>query len=461
MKRRTFLKTAVASSAMLTTAPFSQMLFASPTSRLHAQKTRLNLIPGESATEVWSFQKNAFSPVLVAEQGEELSILVKNDIDQNMTVHWHGVRVPNAMDGVPHLTQKPILEGESFRYQFASHDAGTYWYHPHTNSAEQLGRGLLGALIIKEPKAYPVDADQTIVIKDWLLDRRFQIDDDFKNWHEMSHAGRWGNVTTANGLYRPAFSFAPHSRVRLRIINGCTARDFTPDFSQFEHATLIAIDGHPVPPQPYKPWLIGSGMRIDVVVDVPATQKPLIVVDRTNGVFNNQMTAQLFSIQPKGRAIRASRLQTPPPALPENPLAKPNLNLAKEHEVVLKGGMMGLGMMRGMMSQVFWSINDFSMKESSDNKKPILSLKKNQSYLFKMVNDTSFAHPIHFHGHTFQVLSFNQKALKNPYWSDTVFLNPRESADIAFVADNEGLWMFHCHILGHQVSGMMGVIEVA
>ena len=364
------------------------------------------------------------------------------------------------MDGVPNLTQKPILKGTRFQYRFASPDAGTYWYHPHTNSAEQLGRGLLGALIIKEPKEYPVDADQIIVIKDWLLNRRFQIDEDFDNMHELSHAGRWGNITTANGVYRPTFSFPPHSRIRLRLINGSSSRDLTPDFSAFEHATLIAIDGHPVPPQPYKPLLVASGMRLDVVLDIPTGNQPLTVFDQTTGVFSSEMTSHLFSIRAKGRAVRASRLKALPPALPENPLAKPNLNLAKTHQVVLKGGMMSLGMMRGMMTKVFWAINDTFMKETSDYQKPIFSLKKNQSYIFKVVNDSNFAHPIHFHGHTFQILSFNQKPLNNPYWSDTVFLKPYEQADIAFVADNQGLWMFHCHILGHQVSGMMGVIEV-
>ena len=461
MQRRTFLKTALASSTLLATNPVEAVnSLQSSKSKLHAQETAIKMIPNLNDVEIWSFEKGGFAPTLTAEQGQELSVIVKNDVDQQMTVHWHGIRVPNTMDGVPYLTQKPILRGNSFHYQFASDDAGTYWYHTHTNSVEQLGRGLLGALIIKEPKEYPVDEDHVIVLNDWLLNKQAKIDEDFDNKHAMSHSGRWGNITTANGKYRPVFFFQPHSRVRLRLINSSTARSFIPSFEGLENVTLIAIDGHPIVPRPYQPLFIAPGMRFDVVVDIPSSQNAFRISDQNKGVFSTDATSKLFYIQPKGSAKRASMMKKIPDALPENPLAKPNLNLAKTHQIQLKGGMMGIGMIEAMRG-VFWSINDEFMSKAIDYEKPILSLKKNQSYLFQIENQSNFEHPIHFHGHTFQILSYNNQKLKNPYWSDTIYLKPYEKADIAFVADNPGLWMFHCHILSHQVSGMMGVIEVA
>lgn len=110
-------------------------------------------------TDVWSYNAGVPGPEIRVRQGERLRIRVENQLTQATTVHWHGVRVPNAMDGVPFLTQKPIAPGEEFVYEFDVPDAGTYWYHPHHHSAEQVGRGLSGALIVEEIEPLLVDRD--------------------------------------------------------------------------------------------------------------------------------------------------------------------------------------------------------------------------------------------------------------------------------------------------------------
>src|SRR4051812_25940032 len=114
---------------------------------------------GESfpATDVWCYSGSLPGPEIRVRQGARVRISLDNQLAEDTTVHWHGIRVPNAMDGVPDLTQPPIAPGGSFMYEFAVPDAGTYWYHPHDHSSEQVGRGLAGAFIIEEPDPPPID----------------------------------------------------------------------------------------------------------------------------------------------------------------------------------------------------------------------------------------------------------------------------------------------------------------
>lgn len=121
-------------------------------------------LTGKGDVDVWTYDGSVPGPTLRLRQGEPVRIIVENGLDQDTTVHWHGIRLPNAMDGVPGLTQPPIRPGESFVYEFTPPDAGTFWYHPHTNSLEQLGRGLAGALIVEEGE--PVLVDRELL---WVL----------------------------------------------------------------------------------------------------------------------------------------------------------------------------------------------------------------------------------------------------------------------------------------------------
>jgi FtsP/CotA-like multicopper oxidase with cupredoxin domain len=111
-------------------------------------------------TAVWGFNEQLPGPTLRASRGDQLHLAVRNDLPQESAVHWHGLRVPNAMDGVPRVTQHPIAPGGSFDYRFELRDSGTYWYHPHQASFEQVSRGLYGALIVAEEKPPQVDRDE-------------------------------------------------------------------------------------------------------------------------------------------------------------------------------------------------------------------------------------------------------------------------------------------------------------
>ncbi|MDH5579586.1 MAG: multicopper oxidase domain-containing protein, partial [Betaproteobacteria bacterium] len=149
-----------------------------------------------------------------------------------------------------------------------------------------------------------------------------------------------------------------------------------------------------------------------------------------------------------------------PPRLANNPLAEPDLRAAERHDIVFTGGMMGD--MRGLQRGMAWAVNGVANGCGDDGLpfEPLLVLRKGRSCVLRLVNDTQWHHPTHLHGHSFRVLTRNGAPTRHREWLDTVMLDPRERVEIAFVADNPGDWMLHCHVLEHQASGMMTCIRV-
>jgi FtsP/CotA-like multicopper oxidase with cupredoxin domain len=410
-------------------------------------------------TDVWSYNAEIPGPEIRVRQGERLRVRVENQLTQATTVHWHGVRVPNAMDGVPFLTQKPIAPGEKFVYEFDVPDAGTYWYHPHHHSAEQVGRGLSGALIVEEIDPLLVDRDVVWVLGDWRLARNASIVNDFGNQMEVTMAGRIGNTVTINGRVPETISVRSGERWRLRLINAAPARIFALEFR--DHKPLIvALDGQPVEPHepPERRVVLGPAMRADLVLDMigqPGAASP--VVDGFDSDLNYKLVDLAYSNEP---SVRRAPLD-PPSRMRANTMPEPNLDTADKHAVTLEGGMMsGRGMMMGMGGHgMGWSINGVSA--SGHDMAPMITLARGSSCILAVRNETAWYHPIHLHGHSFRVISRSGQPTRDREWLDTVLIPPRETAEIAFVADNPGDWMFHCHILDHQDSGMMAVIRVA
>lgn len=144
--------------------------------------------------DVWAYNELVPGPPLRVRQGERVRIAVENRLAEETTAHFHGIRLPNAMDGVPHLTQQPIAPGQTFSYDFSVPDAGTYWYHSHQRSAEQVGRGLYSAFIVEERESIRVDRDVVWLLSDWRLLPNGQISNDFRNMHDMAHNGRVGTL---------------------------------------------------------------------------------------------------------------------------------------------------------------------------------------------------------------------------------------------------------------------------
>jgi FtsP/CotA-like multicopper oxidase with cupredoxin domain len=429
--------------------------------------------PGEALADsgkpipAWTYGGSVPGPQLRVRQGERVRVLVENRLPQPTTVHFHGVRLPNAMDGVPHLTQHPIAPGARFTYEFDAVDAGTYWYHSHEQSAEQLERGLYGSFVVEEREPPAVHRDLTWVLDDWRITAEGRLAEAFNNAHDMSHAGRIGNVITVNGSVQERFAVRAGERLRLRLVNAANARIFALRFTG-HRPVVIAVDGQPVPP--HEPVdarvVVAPGMRCDVVLD--ATGAPGARYD-VQDLFYPREQYVLMELAYEQQPRIADTLP-PLQALPPNPLAEPDLQVAGEHEIVFAGGMMGTMHealldgrrtdLRGLLRQgKAWAINGHVAHGHA--MQPMLKLARGRSYVLRMVNDTRWHHPIHLHGHTFRVLRRNGVPTPHREWQDTVLMAPNERVDIAFVADNPGGWMFHCHILEHQDGGMMGVIEVA
>ena len=419
-------------------------------------------------TVVWAYNASVPGPPLRLQQGDRFKIAVENKLAEETTVHFHGIRLPNVMDGAPHLTQKPIASGATFNYEFDLPDAGTYWYHPHVNSAEQVGRGLSGAFIIEERQPIQVDRDVVWLLSDWRLLSDAQISDDFRNMHDMAHNGRVGNTVTMNGRIRETFAVRSGERIRLRLINAANARIFGLTFAG-HRPRVIALDGHPV--EPHEPAdgrvILGTAMRIDLILDM--TGKPGERFQVTDTFYRN-LGYRLLELAYGDEVVRERPLESPI-TLPENTVPEPDMTSAERHEITFNGGMMGQMMMRDrgmgagmnmmemMHTRKIWFINGTAI--TGHVMEPMLTLKRGKSYILAMSNETAWWHPMHLHGHAFRVISRNGTPTKYREWQDTVLMAPRERVEVAFVADNPGNWMFHCHILEHQESGMMGVIRVA
>jgi len=473
--RRTFLAgaTGVAAAAALPGA--ARSVAPRQDFTLSAAPGQTRLVGGAyPLTNVWCYDGRVPGPELRVRQGEPVRIVVKNKLDESTTVHWHGIRLPNAMDGVPGLTQPPIKPGENFIYEFTPPDAGTFWYHPHADSLRQLGRGLAAVLIVEEPQAIAVDRDIAWALTDWRLTPDAQIAGGFGNAMEAGMSGRVGNTVTINGALSTDEPVRAGERIRLRLVNCALARIMALRF-EGHRPVVVAIDGQPCEPHEPKDGrlLLGPAMRIDVALDMQGEPgRRYAVTDDFYPELTYWLTHLSYDKRPP---LRAHSLDAPL-ALPANPVPKPDLNNAERLELKLQGGMMSgmgggmmggmngmgsMGSMMGMGRGATWAINGISMTgDGRANMPPLLTLTRGQSYILTLRNETVWWHPMHLHGHSFRVLSRNGSSVPHREWADTVLVAPRETVEIAFVADNPGDWMLHCHVMDHQVAGLMTVLRV-
>ena len=420
-------------------------------------------------TAVWGYNGTIPGPEIRLRQGERLQVAVQNRLEQATTVHWHGVRLPNAMDGVPDVTQSPIAPGETFVYDFVPPDAGTYWYHPHLNSREQVARGLAGALIVEEAEPPAVDREELWVLDDWRLTEDAAIAEDFDRFHDLSHAGRIGNTVTLNGFIPEAWPVRAGERVRLRLVNVANARGFALVF-EGHRPTVVAVDGQPCRPHeaPEGRVVLTPGARCDLIVDLERDPGERFTL---RDDYYRDFAYRLLDIAyDEGEPRRSAPLDAPM-HLPPNALPEPDLRDAERHELVLAGGAMG-GLRAAMLNGRelgpralaqrgrVWAMNGIA---AGDDLKanPLFRFQQGRSQIITIRNDTAFEHPMHLHGHHVRLLSRNGEPVPHRLWHDTLPVAPDETVEVAFVADNPGLWMFHCHILEHQAAGMMAVVEVA
>jgi len=407
----------------------------------------LELVPGHK-TPAWGYGGQAPGLELRCRQGERLRVRFINKLDVQSTIHWHGIRLPLEMDGVPYVSQAPVLPGEYFDYDFICHDAGSFWYHPHTTSAEQLGRGLVGPLIVEEREPTGFRHERTLSLKTWHIDEQGAFSE-FLVPRQAAREGTRGRLTTINGEPNPTLELPAGQVVRLRLINVDNTITYRLNLPGSE-ARIYALDGNPVQPRPLgKEYWLGPGMRIDLALKVPAAGQELSL---RNGPL------RLATL--KGIAGAETAGDWPPP-LPANPIAEPDLARAETLRFNFEWAAMLSGNIERGGSYKYWQINGqaWDINDKTCAERPIATLKKDDHYIFVLRNMAQYQHPIHLHGMTFKVLSSDRRKII-PYFTDTYLLGKNETARIAFVADNPGVWMFHCHVIDHMETGLMAAIEV-
>ena len=374
----------------------------------------------------------------------DFAVSLANDLPQPTTMHWHGVRVDNAMDGVPDVTQRAVEPGGAFEYAFAARDPGTFWYHPHFRSNEQVERGLQGVLIVDDDNPPAWSRDVVWVLDDWRIDGAGEIDPQFNGMHDVMHDGRWGNVVTVNGHIHEELSVRSGERIRLRLVNTANARVFVPDFQPLQ-AMVIAVDGmYAARPLDASGFELAPGNRLDLDLTIPAEQRGRALT------VMNQFAGRPFPLA----TIRVSDnapIATPSFAtLAHAQLPDWSKGLERAPDIAYH-----LGMQHGGGFGMSWALNGAVYGQDTPAQLP-----ESEWVKVRYVNDSFRLHPMHMHGVFFRVLARNGQPAIEPHWRDTVLIHPRETVDVALVPVDRGKWMLHCHVLEHAESGMMTTFEV-
>ena len=433
MSRRTFL----ASSAAAALSPSWGLAGAQ---RLTAEPVITQILAGEFSqygpTPSLGFNGSTPGPLLKVKQGEELAVTFQNRTGQDSSVHWHGIRIANGMDGVPGLTQAAVPDGEDFEYRFVAPDAGSFWYHSHSRSWEQVARGLYGPLIVEEATPPDVDADIIVIVDDWRLGEDAAFIDDFGARFHLAHAGRVGNYAK---IIASQPTVRRGDRVRLRLINTANARIFPLELKGID-GKLVALDGMPLEQvEEVGTVTLAPAQRADIIGDVQDT------IAFSFQTRQGDYDLGVIDIDGSHPSPRVSEIAP----LPPNNVTKPSVAPAQRKTLRMQGGAMGA--QHG--GEDIWSFNGVSNLPDQ----PWLKIERGTSVLISLVNDTSFPHGIHLHGqHFFEVTESGELGAMR----DTSLVNARQSRDIICVFDNPGKWLLHCHMLEHAAAGMKTWVEV-
>ena len=432
MNRRHFLAT-VSATALLPLPIFA----AQDTWRLKAETVTQQILPtGDNATPMLGFNGSMPGPELRVRRGERVSIDVENGLDEGTAVHWHGIRLENQMDGVPMLTQELINPSDTKTYSFIPPDEGTYWYHSHYISHEQVARGMMGALIVEDETPPDVDHDITVLMSDWRMQEDGSLSDEFTDMHSVAHGGYMGNFARA---FLSKDEVKTGDRVRLRLINAATNRIFPIAISGVT-GSIVAFDGMALPtPRDMTNLVLAPAQRADLIVDITGPVG-FDMLTREGSYRLAELAVNGTNPDPRAGPIMAlSQPAVPTPAEPTQHLT-----------LTMMGGAMG-GRHDG---DNIWAFNNMSDLQAD----PFGSFQKGETVRITLANDTSFPHGIHLHGHHFYEVGENG-ALGD--LRDTTLVNANESRDIICVFDNPGRWMLHCHMLSHAVGGMRTWVNVA
>ncbi|PYI52457.1 multicopper oxidase family protein [Paenibacillus flagellatus] len=396
---------------------------------LVAQRKKISLASG-AVVDAWTYN-GEIAPELRVKHGDMVEVkLINRDLDSGVTIHWHGYNVPNAMDGVPGMTQNIVKPGQSFTYKFRAAQEGTYWLHSHQQASEQVGKGLFGTLIVEPAQETEVYDEQLTVIN-----HRWETDQGYKK--AFGSHDDWQRKRVA-----------PGKTVKLRIVN---AHNHSEKYLlQGTDFRIASIDGMRIQdPQPLSDqtaFRLGSGGRYDVIFTMP--DHPVFF--KLGDSQRESSPGILFYTDspPEKPVLRAETAEFDP-----SDYGKPVANDVTAASRFDREFLMILGNEMGFYNGNFhflWTINGEVYP-----KVPTFVVKEGDRVKTTFVNKSLTEHPMHLHGHHMTVLKKNGEKVKTPWLTDTLNVMPGESYEVAFIADNPGMWMDHCHNLDHAATGMV------
>lgn len=381
-------------------------------------------IPGGHAVDGYTVNGTSPGPEIRARQGDLVEVTFVNEsVADGATLHWHGIDVPNAADGVAGITQDAVPVGGRYVYRFEATEAGTYWYHSHQVSHVQVERGLLGAIVIEPSDAagpLATDGDVTALL----------------------HV--YGGQYTLNGRVEDErVAAAPGSTVRVRVINSDQGTASVWSAAPFR---VVATDGHDV----HEPTdiegqrlLVPAGGRADVAVQAPAAGEAVrLHVGGARSVVIGDLEAPAPAPVHQPAATLDLLAYGAPAALDFDPTTPDQVF---DYVIARR-----FGLIDGRPGN-FWTINGRMFPDV-----PMFHVREGDVVVMHLRNDSGDVHPMHLHGHHVVVLSRDGVAASGSPWIvDSLDLHPGERYDVAFLADNPGIWSDHCHTLPHAVDGLI------
>jgi FtsP/CotA-like multicopper oxidase with cupredoxin domain len=402
--------------------------------------------PADPATAL-SYGGATPGPPVRLRKGQELKLRLVNRLTEPTTLNFPGLRSANASAGYGGLTGERLAPGASADIRFAPPDAGFNLYLPHAGAtdAAQQGRGLFGPIIVDEAEKPDVDQDVAVVLSDWSLDERGQIRDDFADPAFSRGAGRKGALVFANGDAAPLkLTARPGARIRLRLANAATAR-LTNVGIEGAKTLIVAVDGQPS--EPFEPlhnqFPMGPGARFELMFDMPrgADAAVRLALRGDEGAADQPFV----TIAAQGEPVPERGV---PPRLPPNPLLPAEIALEASHrtDIALTGGGAAPFALNGV-SFVDWA------------PKPAFILPRNAPTVFAIANRTAVVQTMRLGGHVARLLHSMDDGWE-PYWRDTILIQPGRTAHVAFVADNPGKWPIESAIPEHRAEGVGAWFQV-
>jgi len=409
--------------------------------RLEAGEVDWEIAPGHKVRG-YGLNGQVPGPVLEAKQGVPLEIEFTNRLPEPTVIHWHGLRVPAAMDGTE-VVQRLVQPGETFTYRFTPPDAGTFWYHSHANETEQMEKGLYGALIVRAAGELELDGEKTLVFDDLRVDKSGQIAK-FGGLKDR-HNGREGNVRLINGTSEPQIEIAAGQIERWRIVNASSARYIRLSIGG-RPFQIIGTDGGLIEtPVTVEEVLLPPADRVEIAVGPFEKESEVFGIDDLpyNRMAGKKGAERFGTIRVAPR--KASTALVPARLREISPLVTGTANVTRTVKLGFK-----MSFRRG-----------FDFVVNGERHHHDQRVKVGELHVWDVVNTTMMDHPFHLHGFFFEVLEIDGK---KPAWrsvEDVINVPPKATVRIAWYPDDRpGMWMYHCHIVEHHAAGMMAHFEV-